>query len=148
MTALDTGTEDLLAEIDDGVAVITMNRPSRRNALSRAMLSALADVLALVEADDAVGCVVLTGASGAFCAGGDVKGMASSPADGIVPVLYAEESGLFGKAGIDVDTDDRAAATARHFTRVASFNDPFGQRHELAVGPAAPPRPARTMAQP
>jgi 2-(1,2-epoxy-1,2-dihydrophenyl)acetyl-CoA isomerase len=82
MTALDTGTEDLLAEIDDGVAVITMNRPSRRNALSRAMLSALADVLALVEADDAVGCVVLTGASGAFCAGGDVKGMASSPADG------------------------------------------------------------------
>jgi len=51
-------------------------------------------------------------------------------------------------AGIDVDTDDRAAATARHFTRVASFNDPFGQRHELAVGPLdshgyTPPRPMR-----
>ena len=42
MTTLDTGTADLLAEIDDGVAVITMSRPDRRNALSQAMLSALA----------------------------------------------------------------------------------------------------------
>jgi 2-(1,2-epoxy-1,2-dihydrophenyl)acetyl-CoA isomerase len=81
MTALDTGTEDLLAEIDDGVAVITMNRPDRRNAFSPAMVSALGAVLARVEADDAVGCVVLTGAGGAFCAGGDVKSMAAPPAD-------------------------------------------------------------------
>ncbi len=82
MTALDTGTEDLRAEIDDGVAVITMNRPDRRNAFSPAMLSALGTVLAQVEIDEAVGCVVLTGAGGAFCAGGDVKGMAARPADG------------------------------------------------------------------
>jgi 2-(1,2-epoxy-1,2-dihydrophenyl)acetyl-CoA isomerase len=81
MTALDTGTEDLRAEIDDGVAVITMNRPERRNALSQAMVSALGAVLARVETDDAVGCVVLTGAGGAFCAGGDVKSMAAPPAD-------------------------------------------------------------------
>jgi 2-(1,2-epoxy-1,2-dihydrophenyl)acetyl-CoA isomerase len=77
MTALDTGTEDLRAEIDDGVAVITMNRPDRRNALSQAMLSALGTVLAQVETDEAVGSVVLTGAGKAFCAGGDVKGMAA-----------------------------------------------------------------------
>jgi 2-(1,2-epoxy-1,2-dihydrophenyl)acetyl-CoA isomerase len=82
MTALDTGTEDLRAEIDDGVAVITMNRPDRRNAFSPAMVSALGAALARVEADDAVGCVVLTGAGGAFCAGGDVKSMAAPPADG------------------------------------------------------------------
>ena len=79
MTALDTGTEDLRAEIDDGVAVITMNRPDRRNAFSHAMVSALGAVLAQVEADDAVGCVVLTGAGGAFSAGGDVKNMAAAP---------------------------------------------------------------------
>jgi len=78
MTALDTGTEDLRAEIDDGVAVITMNRPDRRNAFSVAMVSALGAVLAQVETDEAVGCVVLTGAGGAFCAGGDVKSMAAS----------------------------------------------------------------------
>jgi 2-(1,2-epoxy-1,2-dihydrophenyl)acetyl-CoA isomerase len=82
MTALDTGTEDLRAKIDDGVAVITMNRPDRRNALSEAMLSALGSVLAVIEADDAVGSVVLTGAGGAFCAGGDVKSMAARSADG------------------------------------------------------------------
>ncbi len=81
MTALDTGTEDLRAEVDDGVAVITMNRPDRRNALSEAMISALGVVLAQVETDEAVGSVVLTGAGGAFCAGGDVKGMAARPAD-------------------------------------------------------------------
>jgi len=82
MTTLDTGTEDLRAEIDDGVAVITMNRPDRRNALLQAMLSALGAVLAQVETDEAVGSVVLTGAGGAFCAGGDVKGMAAPPAGG------------------------------------------------------------------
>jgi 2-(1,2-epoxy-1,2-dihydrophenyl)acetyl-CoA isomerase len=77
MTAIDTGTDDLHATIDDGVAVITMNRPHRRNALSQDMLSAMAAVLAQVEIDESVGCVVLTGTGGAFCAGGDVKGMAA-----------------------------------------------------------------------
>ena len=77
MRTLDTGTDDLLAHVDDGVAVITLNRPERRNALSRAMLEALARVLAEVEGDDDVACVVLTGAGGAFCAGGDVKDMAA-----------------------------------------------------------------------
>ena len=60
--------------------MITMNRPDRRNAFSQAMVSAMGAVLAQVEADDSVGCVVLTGAGGAFCAGGDVKSMAASPA--------------------------------------------------------------------
>lgn len=76
MSELDTGTADLLARVDDGVAVLTMNRPDRRNAMSTAMMDAMGRVLADVEIDDDVGCVVLTGAGGAFCAGGDVKGMA------------------------------------------------------------------------
>src|SRR5256885_9989668 len=79
MTALDTGTEDLRAEIADGVAVITMNRPDRRNAFSQAMVSALGEVLARVETDEAVGCVVLTGAGGALCARGGVQNMAPPP---------------------------------------------------------------------
>ncbi len=76
MRALDTGTDDLLARVEDGVAVLTLNRPQRRNALSTPMLEGLARTLAAVEVDDEVGCVVLTGAGGAFCAGGDVKAMA------------------------------------------------------------------------
>jgi 2-(1,2-epoxy-1,2-dihydrophenyl)acetyl-CoA isomerase len=76
VTDIETGTEHLLARVEDGVAVLTLNRPERRNALSAPMLTALGTTLARVEADDAVGAVVLTGAGGAFCAGGDVKGFA------------------------------------------------------------------------
>ncbi len=81
MTALDTGTPDLLATVDDGVAVLTLHRPERRNALTVAMLDALGRLLPQLDADDDVGAVVLTGAGGAFCAGGDVKGFAERIAD-------------------------------------------------------------------
>src|SRR5690242_8224582 len=92
MTAIDTGTEDLRAEIDNGVAVITMNRPERRNAFSQAMVSALGAVLTRVETDEARGGVVLTGAGAAFRAGGDVKTMAApsaARANGAGPSLDA-----------------------------------------------------------
>lgn len=72
----EVGTQDLRAELDGGVLVVTLNRPERRNALSVEMIEALAGVLAAAEADESVGAVVLTGAGGAFCAGGDVKGFA------------------------------------------------------------------------
>jgi 2-(1,2-epoxy-1,2-dihydrophenyl)acetyl-CoA isomerase len=74
---IDTGTEHLLACIDDGVAIITLNRPERRNAFTTPMMAALGQTLRAAEVDPSVGCVVLTGAGGAFCAGGDVKAMAA-----------------------------------------------------------------------
>jgi 2-(1,2-epoxy-1,2-dihydrophenyl)acetyl-CoA isomerase len=76
MTNLHSDTDDLLASVADGVLTLTLNRPAARNALSRAMLDALARLLAEAEADPAIGAIVITGAGGAFCAGGDVKGMA------------------------------------------------------------------------
>jgi 2-(1,2-epoxy-1,2-dihydrophenyl)acetyl-CoA isomerase len=69
-------SDALLEAIGDGVAVLTMNRPDRLNALSRAMLDALLEALPRLAEDPAVGVVVLTGAGRAFCAGGDVKAMA------------------------------------------------------------------------
>lgn len=80
---IDTGTQDLLAELDEGVLTITLNRPDARNAMSRAMNEALAAQLAAAELDPEVKCIVLTGAGKGFCAGGDVKGMAAS-GDGTV----------------------------------------------------------------
>jgi 2-(1,2-epoxy-1,2-dihydrophenyl)acetyl-CoA isomerase len=77
MTDIDTGTDHLLARVEDGVGILTLNRPERRNAFSPPMLAALARCLGAFEMDDEVRCVVLTGAGGAFCAGGDVKGMAA-----------------------------------------------------------------------
>ena len=75
--AIDTGTDHLLAEIDSGVLTLTLNRPEARNAFSAQMISALASQLDSAERDSNVRCIVVTGAGGAFCAGGDVKGMAS-----------------------------------------------------------------------
>ena len=69
-------TQDLLEEVTDGVAVLTMNRPDRLNALSLPMLDAMLEALPRLAANDDVGIVVLTGAGRGFCAGGDVKAMA------------------------------------------------------------------------
>jgi len=77
MADIDTGTTDLLASLDDGVLMLTLNRPEARNAMSGAMTSALGQQLADAELDGAVKCIVLTGAGKGFCAGGDVKGMAA-----------------------------------------------------------------------
>lgn len=74
-TSLDTGTPDLLADLDTGILTITLNRPKARNALSEGMLLALGRQLAFAELDPKVKCIVLTGAGQGFCAGGDVKGM-------------------------------------------------------------------------
>jgi 2-(1,2-epoxy-1,2-dihydrophenyl)acetyl-CoA isomerase len=82
-TQLETGTSDLLASLDAGVLTLTMNRPEAKNAMSKAMVQALGEQLALAELNVAVKCIVLTGAGNGFCAGGDVKGMAAS-GDGTV----------------------------------------------------------------
>ena len=81
--SIDTGTDDLLAEVIDGVALITLNRPEARNAMSGPMNQALQKTLADAEVDPDIKCIVLTGAGKGFCAGGDVKGMAAS-GDGTV----------------------------------------------------------------
>ena len=66
---------DLTETIEGGVAVLTLNRPERLNALSQAMLGALKESLARLADDDAAGAIVITGAGRGFCAGGDVKEM-------------------------------------------------------------------------
>jgi 2-(1,2-epoxy-1,2-dihydrophenyl)acetyl-CoA isomerase len=68
--------DDLIESMTDGVALLTMNRPDRLNALSPNMLDRLLEVLPRLAGDPAVGTIVLTGAGRAFCAGGDVKAMA------------------------------------------------------------------------
>jgi 2-(1,2-epoxy-1,2-dihydrophenyl)acetyl-CoA isomerase len=82
MTSLDTGTTDLLAHVDGAVGVITFNRPERRNALSDEMYHGFREVLPSLALDPAVRVVMVTGAGGAFCAGGDVKGMHASNQSG------------------------------------------------------------------
>jgi enoyl-CoA hydratase/carnithine racemase len=75
---VDTGTGELLCEIRDRVAVITLNRPDARNALSDHLTPALRRMIKQCGDDPNVGALLITGAGTAFCAGGDVKGMGSN----------------------------------------------------------------------
>lgn len=78
-------TDHLIETQENGVATLTMNRPEARNALTREMLAALIEAAQRLAADPAVRAVVLTGAGGAFCAGGDVKGFAAAGDGGAGP---------------------------------------------------------------
>ena len=75
-------TDQLLETIADGVATLTMNRPEARNALTGEMQAALTSAIHRAAADPSIRAVVLTGAGGAFCAGGDVKGFAADTSRG------------------------------------------------------------------
>src|SRR2546425_1528681 len=71
----NVGYEPLLVERTDGIATITLNRPEARNALDFAMRRELLTALDEIEASPTARVVILTGAGGHFCAGGDVKTM-------------------------------------------------------------------------
>lgn len=87
-------TNDLLHRLEDRVAIITLNRPERLNAMTKDMMRALVSLLAECAADDRVGCVVLTGAGRAFCAGGDVRVQAATAASGSTETPEQRTDGL------------------------------------------------------
>ena len=68
--------ETIQVEIQDRVAVITLNRPKVLNALNDALIDELTDALAKFDADEGVGCMVVTGSEKAFAAGADIGMMA------------------------------------------------------------------------
>ena len=73
---VETGSPQILCELSERVAVVTLNRPEARNALTMEMKRALSELVPRLGGDPEVGCLLLTGAGGAFCAGGDTKNMA------------------------------------------------------------------------
>ena len=75
MSTFDSGTDQLLTTLENRVFTVTLNRPDARNALSDDLTRGLRRALAWAEVAETVGAIVLTGAGGAFCAGGDVKNM-------------------------------------------------------------------------
>lgn len=76
-----TTYEHILSEIEDGVAVITLNRPEKMNAMNRKLNGELYAAVKAAEADENVGCLVITGAGErAFTAGGDIQEQLSNDA--------------------------------------------------------------------
>jgi enoyl-CoA hydratase len=74
--------DELLTERYDDVAVVTLNRPERRNALTAALMVAISDTMSALDADESVGAIVLTGSDPAFCAGLDLTDL-SADADNL-----------------------------------------------------------------
>jgi enoyl-CoA hydratase/carnithine racemase len=65
--------EHILVEREDGVGIVTLNRPEKLNAMNRKLSSELRDAVKELDADEAIGCIVITGAGNrAFSAGGDI----------------------------------------------------------------------------
>lgn len=93
MNPLPNG-ETLLLERDSGVLHVTLNRPDSRNAMSLAMVGELRALLAALNDDRDTRVVVMRGAGGHFCAGGDIKDMASARAAGVD--AYRELNRAFG----------------------------------------------------
>jgi 2-(1,2-epoxy-1,2-dihydrophenyl)acetyl-CoA isomerase len=71
-------SNEVLFEVSDRIATLTLNRPEKLNALSEGMIEGALELLARCVADPEVGAVVVTGAGRAFCAGGDVSAMAGA----------------------------------------------------------------------
>lgn len=74
-------TEHLRFERHGKTAVVTMDRPSAKNAFSLPMLVGMADAWVEIDRDDDIRCAVLTGAGGTFCAGMDLKAMGGPEAE-------------------------------------------------------------------
>ena len=69
----------VLSQRDGEIAILTLNNPARRNALSLRMREVLYQHVLALEHDETVGAIVLTGAGGQFCAGGDLSEMHQRP---------------------------------------------------------------------
>lgn len=86
--------QTLLLESHNGVLHVTLNRPESRNAMSLQMVVELREVLAAVRDDRTVRALVIGGAGGHFCAGGDIKDMANARAQGTT--AYRDLNRVFG----------------------------------------------------
>lgn len=136
-------TEILLREQTDGVVLLTLNRPDKRNALSRDLRAAIVEALRELDQDDSTGAVVLTGAGHVFCAGFDRDefaggGMAKVFADA---TAYHRSVHTFGKPLVAAVNGAALGGgcdlAAMCDLRVASEQAVFGQPQVRFGAPAA-----------
>jgi enoyl-CoA hydratase len=82
-------SDEVLLEVDAGVAVVTLNAPERRNALTPAMATELIAAFDEVDGREDVGALVVRGVGKSFCAGADVQTLADAGRDPADPESYA-----------------------------------------------------------
>ncbi len=86
--------ENILTRVDGRVGVVQINRPKALNALNSPTMSELTTALAEFDADDTIGCMVVTGNDRAFAAGADIKQMATA---GLVDMMNSDFIGYWDK---------------------------------------------------
>lgn len=86
---------EILYQVDDGVALVTLNTPARRNALNAAMADALVEAFDRADADRSVGAVIIRGANGSFCAGADLGHTARMFAQPLDEAVYDDTSRIY-----------------------------------------------------
>jgi enoyl-CoA hydratase/carnithine racemase len=79
-------TAEIVVTDEDGVRIIRMNRPDKKNALTQPMYAEMTRALREAEASDAIRCVVLAGCPGAFCAGSDISDFQKRAEGGLKPI--------------------------------------------------------------
>jgi len=114
--------EYILVEKEQGVAILTLNRPDKLNAMNRQLSTELHDAVKHMEADEAIGCIVITGAGNrAFSAGGDIHEQREND------VLYTQE-----------ELDTRGTVRSRGSYEISACPKPtIGMMNGLAYGGAA-----------
>lgn len=148
-------------DIADGVATVTLDDPDRRNALNATMVDEIIATFDTIEADDAVGAVVVTGRAPAFCAGADLSHLGASQRDGLrhiyegflrvgrspLPTIAAINGAAVG-AGMNLALvcDVRLASfSARFDTRFLQLGIHPGGGHTWMLQRAVGPATARAM---
>ncbi|MCU1345708.1 MAG: crt 1 [Acidimicrobiia bacterium] len=113
---LDAGTPTVRAWTDMGVGVIEFNRPERSNALHPDMYEAVPRLLEQFTADDSVGCILITAAGKAFCAGGDVQA-------GVEANRQSRRSGQAGEPVPRPSVEDHGTALAHNARMVLMMHE-------------------------
>jgi enoyl-CoA hydratase/carnithine racemase len=79
-------TPEIVVTDEDGVRIVRMNRPDKKNALTEPMYEDMTRALREAEASEAIRCVVLAGGPGAFCAGSDISDFQKRAEGGLKPI--------------------------------------------------------------
>ena len=74
-------SNDILFDVSDGIARLTLNRPEKKNAMSFSMLGEFIDILSKIGKDNSVRVLIIQGSQGAFCSGTDLSDLDSIPGD-------------------------------------------------------------------
>jgi enoyl-CoA hydratase len=110
----------VLIDREDGVGIVTLNRPEVLNAMNRALSRALSEAVRALDADDDIGCIVITGAGDrAFSAGGDIH-------------EQREDDRRYSQAELDAMRDER-----RSYDITTTRKPTIGMMNGLAYGGAA-----------